>query len=192
MTNPIDRPGSKHDPKIRLRRTKPSRGRLGPRPGTPVAGTPANGQLIAPVTERSRVGVSIAALDTAANLERAADTVSLPIGKSASSAATVAISSSYTATANTRSGRAAGVLAGSQSWVVVEVRPGPDAIGRGEFAPDIFGVTYTELGLGSVKFGHVVAHGRDLRIGPGQPLVLVDPIDPSTWRVEPRKRRTAT
>jgi len=31
MTNPINRPGSKHDPKIRLRRTKPSRHRNGQR-----------------------------------------------------------------------------------------------------------------------------------------------------------------
>ncbi len=59
-------------------------------------------------------------------------------------------------------------------------------------APDIFVVTYTEPGLGPVKFGHVVVQGRDLRIGPGQPLVLVDPVDPSTWRVGPQKRRTAT
>lgn len=66
---------------------------------------------------------------------------------------------------------AKGVLGGgSQSSVVVEVRPGPDAVGRGS-APDIFVVTYTEPGLGPVKFGHVVVQGRDLRIGPGQPLV---------------------
>jgi hypothetical protein len=57
-------------------------------------------------------------------------------------------------------------------------------------APDIFVVTYTEPGLGPVKFGHVVVQGQDLRIGPGQPLVLIDPVDPSTWRVGPRKRRT--
>jgi len=54
-------------------------------------------------------------------------------------------------------------------------------------APDIFVVTYTEPGLGPVQFGHVVVQGRDLRVGPGQPLVLVDPVDPSTWRVGPAK-----
>ena len=37
-------------------------------------------------------------------------------------------------------------------------------------APDIFVVTYTEPGLGPVQFGHVVVQGRDLRVGPGQPL----------------------
>jgi len=46
-----------------------------------------------------------------------------------------------------------------------------------ESAPDIFVVTYTEPGLGPAKFGHVVVQGRDLSIGPGQPLVLIDPAD---------------
>ena len=61
-----------------------------------------------------------------------------------------------------------------------------------ELTPDHFVVTYTEPGLGPMQYGHVVAAGQDVRIEPGQPLVLVDPTDPSTWRVGLRKVRRAT
>lgn len=64
---------------------------------TPVLGIPADSQLIAPVTERSRVGGSPSrAGHRGKTSNRAADDVSLPIGTSTSSAARVAISSSYT------------------------------------------------------------------------------------------------
>ncbi len=67
----------------------------------PCAGLPAGGQLIASVTERSRVGgVHRRADHRAKTWIWAADTVSLPAGKSASSAAKAAISSSYTVTVN--------------------------------------------------------------------------------------------
>jgi DNA-binding transcriptional ArsR family regulator len=56
-----------------------------------------------------------------------------------------------------------------------------------ESAPEVVVVTYSEPGLGPMTFGHVVVAGQDLRIGPGEPLVLVDPTDPLTWRVGQRK-----
>jgi hypothetical protein len=56
-----------------------------------------------------------------------------------------------------------------------------------EAAPEVVVVTYSEPGLGPMMFGHVVVAGQDLRIGPGEPLVLVDPTDPLTWRVGQRK-----
>ncbi len=54
-------------------------------------------------------------------------------------------------------------------------------------APGLVVVTYTEPGIGPMKYGHVVVAGQDVRIGPGQPLVLVDPTDPLTWGVGLRK-----
>jgi len=67
------------------------------------AGLSAGGQLIAPVTKRSRVGGVHRRADHARKpWIRGADTVSLPAGKSASSAARAAISSSYTMTVNSR------------------------------------------------------------------------------------------
>jgi len=65
------------------------------------AGLSAGGQLIAPVTKRSRIGGVHRRADHARKpWIRGADTVSLPAGKSASSAARAAISSSYTVTVN--------------------------------------------------------------------------------------------
>jgi hypothetical protein len=61
----------------------------------------------------------------------------------------------------------------------VQKRVGPARRGI-RTAPEVVVVTYSEPGLGPMMFGHVVVAGQDLRIGPGEPLVLVDPADPLT------------
>jgi len=90
----------------------------------PCAGLPAGGQLIAPVTERSRVGgVHRRADHRVKTWVRAADTVSLPAGKSASSAAKAAISSSCTVNGQqcwTSDGSASARKTTVEAWMIMD------------------------------------------------------------------------